>query len=233
MKTKTRSIHQLVDEQIRRWDWFKKERPKEVKLPIITVSREPGSGGQVLAEKVAKILDLDIFHQNIVHQMAENSQISNRLLETLDEKGITIVEEWLTGFSENFWPDHYLKQLIRVIGTLERHGRAVIVGRGANFILSKERVFRLRVVAPLEVRVKNVAREYKVSVDEAKRRIINTDSHRRAFIRKYFHTDVSDARNYDMTLNTENIFLDQGVQIVVCALEQRTGISLTSERKTS
>ncbi len=227
MTTKSRSIHQLIDEQVKRWDWMKKERPVKVELPIITFSRELGSKGNVIAEKTASTLDIDFFQQNIVHQMAESAQISNRLLETLDEKGFSIIEEWLTGFSEHLWPDQYLKQLIRVIGTLARHGRAVIVGRGANFILPKEKTFRVRIVAPLAVRTKNVAKEFDETLDVAQNRIIKTDSDRRAFIRKYFHADISDPLNYDLILNTENLSTDHCVQIILSALEQRTGISLT------
>ncbi|UCH23993.1 MAG: cytidylate kinase family protein [Deltaproteobacteria bacterium] len=50
------------------------------------------------------------------------------------------------------------KNSVRIfVSTIGKHGRAIIGGRGANFILPSESRFSVRVVAPFEVRVENVA----------------------------------------------------------------------------
>jgi len=69
----------------------------------------------------------------------------------------------------------------------------VIVGRGANFILPAREIFAVRVIAPLEIRIRNVARGYHVAAEEeAKRGIIQRESRRKAFIMHAFNADISD-----------------------------------------
>jgi len=108
-----------------------------------------------------------------------------------------------------------------VIGTIGKHGRAVVVGRGANFILPPDQRFRVRITAPRRFRIQNVARKFNISEDEAKRRVIQTESDRKAFIRKYFNADIADPDNYDLTINTENLSVDHAAQVVAAALERR------------
>ena len=187
---------------------------------MITLSREPGSGGRIVAQRLSEQLGLDLFHGEIIQQMAESAQISARLLETLDEKGLSVLEDWISTLvnERHLWPDQYLKHLMKVIGTIGKHGRAVIVGRGANFLLPKEDQFRVRVIAPLEIRAQNVARNFGVSNEEAKRRVIRTESDRRAFVRKYFHADIANPANYDLVINTEMLSIDGAVKAVTGAL---------------
>ena len=73
--------------------------------------------------------------------MAESAHVSVQLLETLDEKGATMLEEWISSLvdSRHLWPDQYLQHLMKIIGTIGKHGRAVVVGRGANFVLPPEK----------------------------------------------------------------------------------------------
>lgn len=218
-KRRTPGVEQIVDEQIRRWELLQKEQEKEVQYPVLTLSREAGSKGTQLAELLAEDLGFDLFHQNIVHRMAESSKLSARLIESLDEEGMSVVKEWLTGFSEGFWPDQYLKQLVKVVGTMGRQGRAVIIGRGAHFILPVRRCFRVRVVSPAKMRIAQLAEEQEISKPEAERLMIKTDSERRAFIQQHFHTDISDPHHYDLVLNMERLSLQNAVQTVRSCLE--------------
>ncbi|MBW2000799.1 MAG: cytidylate kinase-like family protein, partial [Deltaproteobacteria bacterium] len=218
---KSRSIEHLIDDQVRRWE-LQKGRPSKERneTSVITVSREPGSGGRIVAKRIAERLGLDLFHSEIMQEVARNARISTRLVETLDEKGLSLLEDWISTLvnERHLWPDQYLQHLMKVIITIGRHGRAVIVGRGANYILPPEGRFRVRIVAPLEIRVKNVAREYKVPVEEARRRVLRTESERKAFVRKYFHSDISDPIYYDLVINTGEIPLDVAVETVAAAL---------------
>ena len=63
MKRKHRSIEQIVDEQVQRWQILHQESAREEReIPVITISREPGSGGRILAElgkNTEAILDLE------------------------------------------------------------------------------------------------------------------------------------------------------------------------------
>ena len=54
MKTKTRSVQQIIEEQMQRWQLMKTKKVKEKQgVFTITISREPGSGGRVVAKKLA------------------------------------------------------------------------------------------------------------------------------------------------------------------------------------
>jgi len=220
MKTKTRSVIKIIEEQVKKWQIMKvKEKKEAIVFPVITISREPGSGGRIVATELGKKLGLDVFHQEIINEMAESAQVSSRILETLDEKGLSVLDEWITSLvdKKHLWPDQYLRHLMKVIGTIGKHGSAVIVGRGANFVLPSEGRIRVRIVAPLNVRVENVSSNFGISAENAKRRIIRTESERRAFIRKYFNADITDPINYDLVLNTGTLSIEAAANVIKSA----------------
>ncbi|MGD9006684.1 MAG: cytidylate kinase-like family protein [Desulfobacteraceae bacterium] len=225
MNARKRSIEQLVDEQVKKWGF--EHRSKSSAIPavkMVTVSRDPGSGGKLIAQGIAEELNFDMFHQNVIHEMAESAKVSSRMLESLDEKGLSMLEDWVSSvvYKKHLWPDEYLQHLLKVIGTIGKHGRAVIVGRGANFILPRESTFRLRVSAPRDFRAQKVAQEFDIPLQDAQRRILKTESNRKAFIRKYFHSDIADPGNYDMVINTGNISLREAIEMVASLLRSKT-----------
>ena len=216
-----KAIHQLIEEQVRRWEILRRESIEQKTIPVITLSRQPGSGGKFVAKAVADRLGLDIFHQELINAMAENADTSTRVIRTLDERGFSMIEDWVSAAisDRHLWPDEVSRVLMRVIGTIGRHGNAIIVGRGANFILPPENRFRVRVIAPLEMRVNRVAETFGVTKEEAKRRVLRTESDRRAFVRKYFHSDISDPANYDVVLNAGTLSVDSSAAAICGALE--------------
>lgn len=213
---KTRSIQQIVEEQIHRWQIFQKEQPKQKTLPVVTISREPGSGGRIIGEKLAEALHMDIFHQEMIHQMAESAHVHRRFFETLDEKGMNVLEEWISSLvnEHHLWPDEYLKHLMKLVGVIGKFGGAVIIGRGANFLLPPSKGVRVRVIAPRALRVENVVQTYGVDAEEAKRRIIRAESDRRAFVRKYYNADIDEPLNYDLVLNTGSLDVQASVSAI-------------------
>ena len=216
-----KAIHQLIEEQVRRWEILRQERQERKPLPVLTLSREPGSGGNLVAKLVADRLKLDLFHQEIINAMAENADTSVRVIRTLDEKGVSMIEDWVSAAisDRHLWPDQMSHVLMRVIGTIGKHGKAIIVGRGANFVLPPENRFRVRIIAPMDRRINCVAESYGISKDEAKRRVMRTESDRRAFVRKYFHSDIADPANYDMILNTGTLSIESAAAAICCSVQ--------------
>lgn len=214
----SKTLQNIIDEQVRKWEIrLAQERAKKDALPVITICREPGSGGKIIAQGISEKLGLDLFDREIIHEMVECSNGSKKLIETLDERALTVLQDWISTlvFEKHLWPDQYLKHLMKVIGTIGKHGHAVIVGRGANFILPPNDKLSIRVVAPFEMRVHNVAREFNVTEHEASRRIMKTEAERKAFIRKYFHADICDSLNYDLVLNRSKISIEDAIDAVV------------------
>jgi cytidylate kinase len=152
--------------------------------------------------------------------MAENADTTTRVIRSLDEKGVSMIDDWVSAAisDRHLWPDEMSKVLMRVIGAIGRHGKAIIVGRGANFVLPPENRFRVRIIAPMERRVNCVAESFGVTKDEAKRRVLRTESDRRAFVRKYFHSDIADPANYDIVLNTGTLSIESAAATICSAI---------------
>ena len=130
----TRSADALVEEQLGKWRLAMKERKKEkVKSgPVITLSREAGCGSTKIAQGTGKELGFDLMGGKIIQMVAESVEMSEKVICSLDEKEMTKRDDWLTSLFEtrHLWPDQYLHHLTKVIGTIGRHGNAVILGRG-------------------------------------------------------------------------------------------------------
>ena len=216
-----KTIQRIIEEHVHRWQIMHKEEVQEKEgVSIVTLSREPGSGGRIVATRLAEKLDIDIFHQEVINEIAKRADVSNKLVETLDERGLSTLEDWISSLvhERHLWPDRYMQHLMKVVGTIGKHGHAVIVGRGANFILPPEKRFSVRIVAPQAWRIKNVSRNFDISQEDAKRRVMRTESDRRAFIRKYFNADIADPTNYDLVINTVTLNVDDAAEVISTAL---------------
>lgn len=130
------------------------------------------------------------------------------------------------------YPDDYLTHLMQVINTIAEHGRAVIVGRGANFILPPEKRFSVRVTAEMDLRIRNIVRLFHCSRDEARRRIVQRESRRAAFIRQFFQADINDPLCYDMVLNTGTTGIDVAVKAILGAVSVCLGRKLPPSQVT-
>lgn len=210
-----RSFDKIIEEQIKRWQVDQKKKYKKPIRPVITISRLPGAGSRSIAQKLAEDLKIDLFDSEIVEEIAKNSKVSERIVQTLDEQDRSIFDDWVNALGDShMWAYQYLAHLTKVITGIGAHGHAIIVGRGASFILPKEVCFRILVVAPMQTRVGNVMKAFKVSEIEAKRNVTRTESDRKAFIRKYFNADMLDPMNYDLVINTENFDIEAVTNIV-------------------
>ncbi|OQY53333.1 MAG: hypothetical protein B6230_00475 [Desulfobacteraceae bacterium 4572_89] len=123
-----RPIHRIIDEQIRRWEQGRIKAPPLVQnINLIKISRESGSRGQEIAEKRAEKTGFDLFHHKILESMIETSKKSKALLETLDEKGMNIVDDIVSALvnEHHLWPDEYSKLLLKILNTIGKHGNAI------------------------------------------------------------------------------------------------------------
>ncbi len=228
----SRSLDKRIEEQVKRWQADQKKKYKKPIRPVITISRLPGAMASELASKLSKDLDIDLFDQEIVEKIAESADKSQRVVESLDEQDRGILEEWITALGENhMWSYEYLQHLTNVVGAIGAHGHAVIVGRGASFILPREVCLRVLVVAPLLVRIKNVMLKFSVSDKEASRQVMKLDAERKAFIQKYFQADMMDPTNYDLVINTHNIAIDLAARIVKETYNSRHWYDYSGKKK--
>lgn len=208
-------IQKLVDEQVGKWSVYSQAK-KDNASPVITISREPGCNGGEVAERLAREFKLDLYSGKIVEEVAKSAKMSQSVVSTLDEKGRSILDDWLSVLDKdrNLWSYQYMEHLVKVMGTIARHGKAVILGRGSNILIPADRQLSIRLVAPIDVRIKSVAKRFVVPNAEAKKRIALVEADRKAYIRKYFNSDISDPVNYDLVINTGYIKTDALIEIV-------------------
>jgi cytidylate kinase len=218
--TTHRSIEQIVEEQAHRWQLFRSVNREEKPRTVVTVSREHGSRGGEVARLLAQELGFDFFDREILQRIAEDAHLGERVVAALDDRDRRILSDWMTSFASDrhLSPAGYLYHLTRVVGAIAQHGGAVILGRGAHLILGEGRALRVLVVAPLPARVAAVMERDGVPEREARHRITEVDSERKAFLIKNFHTEFGDPCRFDLTLNTATLGVGGAVTAIRAAL---------------
>ena len=220
MDTNDQALAQFIDDQIAQW-LRQKDDPKgsPAGWSVITFSKEPGSQGNAVARGVAEKLNFAFFDRDLIKRIAQSAKISENVIEALEKERLSGVEDFISSLIEKHYlhPDVYMEHLMKVVAAIGKHGRTVIVGRGANFLLPPDECFSLRIIASLDVRVQNVARSYDVSIEEAQRRVVRREARRRAFVRQAFHADISDPKHYDLIVNTSRMKIDAAVAAICAA----------------
>jgi len=219
MEKRSDSIENFLKEQLTSWKKANENRDKNLEgfKPLITISSEPGSGAESkLASGLARKLEFDLFTRDIIKEISESAHISIKILETIEKDRLADVADFIQTVIANryLWPDLYLEHLMKVIGVIGKHGGAVIVGHGCNFIIPTAERLSVRVVAPLNTRVRNVARTFNMHQSDAKRRVLNSESQRRAFIRQSFNADALNPVNYDLIINTHNLSIESAIDAI-------------------
>lgn len=205
-KAKTRTLDHIVEEQIAKWQRprIETEQKHASPRPCITISRDPGSGGTEIARSLAKDLGMDLIGSKIIQQVAERADISEKVIASLDEKEVRRRDFWIDSMfrTRHIWPDEYLRYLTKVIGTIGKQGNTIIIGRGGQFVLPPEETFRVRLIAPREIRIRNVMRDSNTDFETSERYVYKTEADRNAFHCKYFGADWTNPIYYDLIVNT-------------------------------
>jgi cytidylate kinase len=211
IKLKDKDVDKLVEDQVMRWQTEKKEKPGYV----ITLSSEAGAGGGWIARILATELQMNIVGSELIHKVAESAHMSDKVIKSLDEKSISLFDSLISSFfeSRHIWPNEYIRHLSLVMHTNARHGNIIIIGRGGSFIL-KDEAFRVRVIAPQEMRIEKVMRDRQMSQKEAQEYIKQYDTDQVGFVRNYFNEDINDPKHYDIIVNTQFVGIESAAESV-------------------
>ncbi len=208
----TRKVQELIDRQIHRWTLEKRLRaggaPSATPArPVITISRTIGSGGGEVGALVAERLNCQLYDRAILDEIAEKSEVRRELVESFDERARSRIEEWVEGLlrAQLFDEGDYLRRLAEVLNSLAEMRSVVIIGRGANFALEGRLRLDVRIIAPIEKRLRTVMGRDHVSMEEARRIIDQGDKERSKFIRRLYGKDWADSLAYDFTINMANL----------------------------
>lgn len=202
------------------------ERPAEEAhgpAPYITISRQYGTGGSEIAGLVAEQLGWSLYDRELIEEMARDAHLQERLLAPFDEYARDTIEHWIRSLltEETVSEHHFSAALFRVLSSIAKVGRAVIVGRGAHLALPPEGGLRVRLYAPMETRVAAIAAAEKLSAPEAKRRITKVEETRQEWLNRVYGDRAASPFTYDLAINTDSFPAPAVVGMIQRALELR------------
>jgi cytidylate kinase len=172
---------------------------------------------------VAEKLGWRAYDRELLAQIAAETKSDEVVLSRLDEHGVREFDEYLVGLivPEDPGQARYLLGVTQVIARLAREGRAVLVGRGANWFLTRTCGLRVRTIGALDARVAQLAREHDLSLPEAGRVAAENDDAQRAFIHQAFHREIDDHTGYDLVLNVLDMGLPAAQETVIAAAKAK------------
>lgn len=177
---------------------------KNANLPIITISRERGSGGRPIAYLLAKKLGnpWQVYHKDIVEEIAQEAALEPDLVKQLDESRSNVIRELLDNMfgKKMLTMNSYYKHLLHILATIGAKGHAIVIGRGANFLFPN--ALNVRIVADMPTRIQAMMKYEHISLKEAKKSIEDSDKERNDFIQALFQHDQRKAHHYDMVIRT-------------------------------
>jgi len=206
---------------------------------VITISRQIGSGGDEIAQKVSEILGYAYFEKTLLVSEAKRLGVSEEDIADFSEdnyKVKSIVDKILLRkkpvaislaskdnsiVSKTLDEEACLSVIQTVINSLASRGKMVIVGRGGQSILKhKIRVLHVRIVAPIAARVKRIMKHRGLSKNGAIRLIEDTDKAEIEYLQRFYNIDWRDPAVYDIVLNTRKMDLSTAARVIVSVATQ-------------
>lgn len=210
-------------------------------IQVITVSREAGSAGDAVGYELARRLGFICINRAFVDLIARKARVApwqverieraapvprladESLLEPTDDEGPAL--EALVrrlGYGERMTSDEYLTALRGVVGDLAELGGMVLMGRGGQLILrGRPDAFHVRVMAPRDERISELARMHGVTWSEAEATAERIDGLRHDLLRALGDEAIDDSRLYDVVVNTSWKTVDECVDEILRAMGTR------------
>lgn len=211
---------EMMEMQLREADKKEKLRQK-AKVHVVTVSRDFGSMGKLVAQLLADTLEVRCCDRFILQQVAQRANVDEELVRALDEHVSKINGHWWQHFLQKdaFSYEDYYRYLVKTILSISRSG-GVIVGRGANLILSENKAFRVRITGSVEQCAKRVASREQMGIEESRKLVREVNNERAEYIQMLYDTDINDPSAYDLILNSDRYNRVQMVELIMDAMEK-------------
>jgi CMP/dCMP kinase len=183
---------------------------------MLTISHQYGSGGSQIARDLGGRLQWPVWEKEIVRKIATEYQLAETDVDAKDERVASFIEKLvdllgLGGFATAYsilpprgLDDAQLLHMTRtIVEDIAQEGRAIVVGRGGNYILAtRPKTLHVFIFAPLEARIQRVIEMEKLTRSEAERRIAGMDRLRTDYVRTFYHADWRDPTHYHLTLDS-------------------------------
>jgi hypothetical protein len=191
---------------------------------FLAISREAGAGGETVGHLVGQRLGWEVLGKELLDRIASRFRSNRMMLDLVDETPSNWVYDVLGTWMDSKVIPHetYVVQLSRVVVAAAKKANVVFVGRGAQFLLPRDKGFAVRLVASPQFRIENLMRLKSLTAGEAQRYLNEADKGRREFGRRFFHHDITDPHLYDLVLNTERFGIEGTAEIILAAMAKRS-----------
>ncbi len=201
---------------------------------VITLSRELGSGGNLVAQELSKRLDIPYYDKDIIAKTSQEFGLSEDRIKRSDEKKTnsflySLATAQLSGLVNPAFPINDIifddRSFMFTSETIKRLADepCIIVGRCADFILENRDIIKVFVCAEIEDRVKRIAESLDLSEKNALKLIQKTDKRRAAYYNSFTDRTWGKASNYHITINTSVLGIDGSVDILQKFVENYNG----------
>lgn len=209
-------------------------------MPLITISRQYGAEGSRVAAAVAQALGWPLLDETLVDAVASRLGTPREAIAALDERPAPLVRRVLDALTLGapealpartpepaLTEDRVLLVTQRVIGDAVARGPAVIVGRGAQSMLAeREDALHVFCCAQREVLAERVARRLALPLDEAARRVDETNRQRAQWVRRHFDREWLSPANYHLCVNTGWLGTAGAAELVLRVARERLGVAV-------
>lgn len=198
---------------------------------MITISRQPGSGGEQITELLRQWLEWPVWDKEILDVLASQSHLGyqKKMFEAVDEKIQDEIESLVSLTLGHIDKNAYLYLLPKAIFLIAQHD-AIIIGRGAHLLLSES--LKVRIKASFSVRVENVMRMEGITSQEAQEKIRAVDQEREAFTRelcrrlKKPYTESKNHLHYDLEISTDTIRAEEAALLILIAAMKKFDLKI-------
>lgn len=174
--------------------------------PVVTLSRDYGSGGEVIAARLAQRLGVPLYDEQVLEEVALRLNDDPAIVKMMDESVGRAKDMWLYRLfsGHDIGQDAYRDSLIKVVMSLGRLG-GVIMGRGAHVILSENCALRVRIAGTPEICARRMAGQGHGSIEQELAKANEINHRRGKFTWDVFRSRLSDASQFDLTVNTDRM----------------------------
>ena len=149
---------------------------------IVRASEDSCNNAATLAHGSQRVSATGLWDRELLHEIAIKTDASEQLFRSLDEHRRNPITDALSGLVPGAGPgtSMYKFHLLRALHTIAQHGSAVIIGRGAQFVLGAE-ALRVRAVSPFDARVRALITAAAVDERTARAEIERVNAEHAAF----------------------------------------------------
>ena len=182
---------------------------------IITIEREYGCGGGIIARKLAERLAWKLWDRSITEEIAGMAKVDCAAVEKhgerLDSRFYRLAKVFWRGSYERAMPlddtqtfdaDCMVAMMERIAAKIAQEGNAVVVGRGAPYFLrDRDDTFHVFLYAPRAEKIRRLIADG-MKEKNAEELVNTVDQERMAFIKHYFNADWPTRALYHVMMNT-------------------------------